>query len=1237
MAKIAWTNSQGGSWTTAADWSGGAVPGSADDVTIAIAPAAGQAYEVDIDFLDVAVHSLTLDQASATVSLFSSQLATNLVLDAGSLDCVESSLSGRLYDSGQSSIYMFEGTLDAERLAGSVVINAQSGTIAGGLTLYAIGKTQGTLSVGGALNVLGSQAWGGGTIALRGGTLSLQGTSASLVTLTLASTLDVVVGGDESIGDGPLYAGMIVNEGAISVTAGSLVLQEGSIVNTGSISAGAGSAIDILAGTLTNRGTITAYAGSTLTLDASSLVNRGAIDIAGGTLALGGTLVIGGTDVSIAVFKDATYTDGGIGAIEGTVANTGQTLRFGTGGLPLIELASGGVIDGGTIVSNGGLTFDGGTLAAVAFDGLLDLSETGANASVTGNLVGRPTHGSGLGTIMLTGVGSALILSGVGTLSGVSIEAGGGASTGAYGTTSGAAIEVGGSTASTYTLAAGSTLTQTGTELNFYANNTYYSPTAPEFINRGAIVATDAMGTLAVQYLSFLNAGSILVGGGEQMSIAGADNFANTGSLTVAALGVVTVGDAAFSNTGKIAVASGGTLQIDTQLATSALGSLSVAAGGTLSIGGTLNNAGSALRIGAGSAIALLELGGEISGGTIVAGSGGVFANGGSLYGVTFEGVLSVGGPDGASLNIGSGDSFVGANGSGAGSLLLTGTAASIDFLSPGPLDDVSITLASASSTLAGGNYLDNALVPLVLGSSVQITQTGLAATFGEADIQTAATITAAVAGGTFSLTGTIANTGTIAVSNGETLALADNGLTNSGLISLTDGVLLVAEATLSDLQTVTISNSVADVTGSLDLQGGTLNLSHDGLSLFRVGDAVQTYNYDSYGALIQGGTIIDPTGLLQLAGYTEFEGVTYEGTLSLTRPLTTLDLIDGSSVTGATGKLPGTITLTGAGTTLNTDTLDNATIDIGSAGLTYNGNTLSPATLEAGALGAHISIVQTGAYAGIFEKPDDSSVLTSAASIQAGLAGGVLGIWGGSVVSSGSIAVSNGETVTIGSAEFVNSGLMSVAGAGSAVMLDTYAYYEADPFAPSSFANAGTLLLSGGSVSQITGGGTFPELPIANAAGADIKGFGSIGAAIANAGLVEASGGTLTLSQAVTGAGTLQVDAGATLQLAGVGAGGIADFSGAGGVLGLAPMAFLGTIAGFASGDTLDLAGTAASAASFAHDSIVVTLTAGGTMTLATSTTLTGSLTVTAGGHGDTLISYAGSGAHHTLFAHAP
>jgi hypothetical protein len=1216
MAKIAWTNSQGGSWTTAADWSGGVVPGSADDVTINTAPGALGYYYVDTFNLNLTLHSLTLDQADATLGLNGGSLATDLILDAGTVQLGNASLSGTIVGNG-GYIVGYGGALDSETLVGSVQLaDVNQMTIVGGLTFATTHHTAASLVLSATtIDVNSSQTWNGGTIVLGGlntsGSIGFLDFDTPPSTLTLGSALDVVFNNRDTIGGSATGTDTIVNDGTIEgVRGGTLLLAEGTILNAGHISAGAGSSITIAAASFTNRGAITVTAGGTLSLTASHLANRGAIDIAGGTLALAGPTA------TLAEFKLATFTDGGVAAFGGTISNAHRTLTLGAAtGLPSIELTYSGLIEGGTLVSNGGLTFAGGTLSGVTFETPLDLSESGATLTVTGGLAGRAVTGSGPGTIMLTGVDAILDLSGVGTLSHLTIDGGSGYGTIGNNGYTGSIIDLAPNSATGFTLAAGASIVQTGAVLTIGVSS-YYNGVEPLFINRGVITADVAGGQLFIQGLSFDNIGSISVGGGDEL---------------------IVQTNGAFSNTGNLDVAYGGTLGIFADIATSALGSLSVATGGTLSVADTLNNTGDTLRIGAGSAIALLELEGEIKGGTIVAGSGGLFANGGSLYGVTFEGVLSVGGPGGASLNIGSGDSFTGANGSGSGSLLLTGIAASIDFLDPGPLDNLSITLASASSTLAGGNDLNNDLVPLTLGSTVQITQTGLAATFGEEDIQTAATITAAVAGGTFTLTGTIANTGTIAISNGETLALADNGLTNSGLISLTNGVLLVAEATLSDLQTVTISNSVADVTGSLDLQGGTLNLSHDGLSLFRVGDAVQTYNYDSYGALIQGGTIIDPTGLLQLAGYTEFEGVTYEGTLSLTRPLTTLDLIDGSSVTDATGKLPGTITLTGAGTTLNTDTLDNATIDIGSAGLTYDGNTLSPATLEAGTLGAHISIVQTGAYAGIFEKSDDTSVLTSAASIQAGLAGGVLGIWGGSVVSSGSIAVSNAETVTIGSAEFVNRGLVSVAGAGSAVMLDTYAYYEAHPFAPSSFANAGTLLLSGGSVSQITGGGTFPELPIANAAGADIKGFGSIGAAIANAGLVEASGGTLTLSQAVTGAGTLQVDAGATLQLAGVGAGSIADFSGTGGVLGLAPMAFLGTIAGFASGDTLDLAGTAASAASFAHDSIVVTLTAGGTMTLATSTTLTGSLTVTAGGHGDTLISYAGSGAHHTLFAHAP
>jgi hypothetical protein len=1217
MAKIAWTNSQGGSWTTAADWSGGVVPGSADDVTINTAAGALGYYYVDTFNLNLTLHSLTLDQAAATLGLNGGSLATDLILDAGTVQLGNASLSGTIVGNG-GYIDGYGGALDSETLVGSVQLaDFDQMTIAGGLTFATTHHTAARLVLSATtIDVNSSETWNGGTIVLGGlntsGSIGFLDFDTSPSTLTLGSALDVVFNSSDTIGGSATGTDTIVNDGTIEgVAGGALLLAEGTILNAGHISAGAGSSITIDAASFTNRGAITVTAGGTLSLAASHLANHGAIDIAGGIF------MVAGPTATLAEFKLATFTDGGLAAFGGTISNAHRTLTLGAAaGLPSIELTYSGLIEGGTLVSNGGLTFAGGTLSGVTFETPLDLSESGATLTVTGGLAGRAATGSGPGTIMLTGVDAILDLSGVGTLSNLTIDGGAGSGTIGNNGYTGSIIELAPNSATGFTLAAGASIVQTGAVLTIGVSSYYYG-VEPLFTNRGVITADVAGGQLYIQGTSFDNIGSIRVGGGDEL---------------------IVQTNGAFSNTGNLDVASGGTLGIFADITTSALGSLSVATGGTLSVADTLNNTGDTLRIGAGSAIALLELGGEIEGGTIVAGSGGLFANGGSLYGVTFEGVLSVGGPGGASLNIGSGDSFTGANGSGAGSLLLTGAAASIDFLDPGPLDDVSITLASASSTLVGGNYIDNELVPLTLGSTVQITQTGQAATFGGQDIQTAATITAAVAGGTFTLTGTITNTGTIAVSNGETLVLADNGLTNSGVISLAGGVLQVAGATLADLETVSIRNSVANVSGALDLQAGTLSLANDGLSLFRVGSTVGTYgNYYFYNSLIQSGTIVDPNGLLQVAGYATFEGVTYEGMLSLTTPLASLSLLDGSSVTDATGKLAGTIVLTGAGTTLDTDSLDRATIDIGSAGLTYDGNTLSPATLEAGTLGAHITIDQTGAYAGIFEQSDDASVLTSAATIEAGVAGGVLGIWGDAVTSSGSIGVSNGETVTIGSADFLNTGVLSVAGAGSAVTLDTYAYYATDVFAPSSFANAGTLLLSGGSFTQITGGGTFPELPIANYTGARISGFGTIGAAVANDGVIEASGGTLALTQAVTGTGTLQVDAGATLQLAGVGAGSIADFSGAGGVLGLAPMAFLGTIAGFASGDTIDLASTVASAASFAHDSIVVTLTAGGTITLATSTTLTGSLTVTAGGHGDTLISYAGSGAHHTLFAHGP
>jgi hypothetical protein len=129
----------------------------------------------------------------------------------------------------------------------------------------------------------------------------------------------------------------------------------------------------------------------------------------------------------------------------------------------------------------------------------------------------------------------------------------------------------------------------------------------------------------------------------------------------------------------------------------------------------------------------------------------------------------------------------------------------------------------------------------------------------------------------------------------------------------------------------------------------------------------------------------------------------------------------------------------------------------------------------------------------------------------------------------------------------------------------------------------------------------------------------------VANDGMISAANGALTLTEAVSGEGTLQISGDATLSLlSSVAAREVAQFGGADGVLGLAPAHFLGEIGGFAAGDTIDLLKTAATAASFSGSSIEVTLTTGSTISLHTTSALSGALTVTSDGNGGSLIGFA-------------
>lgn len=543
-------------------------------------------------------------------------------------------------------------------------------------------------------------------------------------------------------------------------------------------------------------------------------------------------------------------------------------------------------------------------------------------------------------------------------------------------------------------------------------------------------------------------------------------------------------------------------------------------------------------------------------------------------------------------------------------------------------LTNISIGAESTGATLTGNQ--------VTLGAAVVVRQTGANATIGGVVDYQGGTLTnlgkilGGVAGGTLTLAGDFTNAGTIAVSNGDDLLLDTSTLTNTGTISVTNGILSTEDVTTAQIAKIDLVNSPLAVLGTLTATGTTLSVG-PGTSLPSL----------ELGGTIEGGTIKDAGGGLAVVGEGVFNGVTYEGTVSINRPLAQLVILNDFTATGFSGSGAGSIALTGAGSELvwgSSATLNIATLTIGNPGLTYEGHAVAAPALVSDntplvSLGAKLVIAQSGLYADV--GGDNNGALgtafgtfASAATILAGFAGGDLSLEGASFTSTGTIAISNGDTITEGAANFVNAGQISV-GAGSALNLDLYNYFFDQNFAPQSFANANSIALAGGTITELTDGGTFPSTPLLNQGGARISGFGTIQSAITNDGTITAAGGTLSLGQNVTGTGALIVEAGATLSLAGISTGETASFGGTGGVLGLAPASFLGEIGGFAAGDTLDLASTSATAASFSGTSLVVTLSTGSTITLATTTALTGSLTTTAGTDGDTLITFAPSGSH--------
>ncbi len=1201
MAVITWTPGASGDWTFAGGWGGGVLPGAGDTAVLA-----GTGSYVVTLFGAQSVGNLVLaGQGAEFYDAGALSLAGTFTLSAGTFALAYGTLRGGTLALAGGHLQSSGGTLDGTAVRGTLDMSAAQTTlfVRDGLAMSGAGGSgTGSISLTGGystLDFLGSQTLSNTVISLGAtGTqpgqtgaaelgVSHDGSATSGATLTMASNVWLQQSGNAGLSG-------ILAVGTIGAAPGPILPDL--LINQGTITAGvAGGTLDVAGtGTFTNQGLISVSNGATLELATAGFVNTGSIVVVRATLALGGSFSAG-----LLSNLGSLNLGYGTGQVEilGTAGNAGGTLAIGLGSqlsgvLGQISLA--GTLQGGTVTdSGGGFGFSTGTgvLDGVAYQGAINLGLAGAAVTLTdGAEVSGP--GGVAGSIADTGAGSALLLRGTEVLDRATITLGNTASAGSTIATADLFLASAGTTA---TLGPYTTVQQTGAYASLQANG--WSPVpgvgvSDTLINQGTITAGVAGGQMLVSgYGTFINQGGLTVTGGDTLGITVAA-FANAGTLTAGAGGTLLLGAPAgyygtaptWTNAGQIVVA-GGTLVLGGALSTAQLGSLTET-GGSVQLAGTLSNAGATLAVGGRSgAVSLtsLSLSGTIAGGTIndAAGMLSVGPGGGALLdGVGYVGTLALN-QAGSVLRVRDG-----LNLSGAADVV--GAASLLDFVGSQTFDHAQVLLGAQASAATLDLTHDPAVAgadTLTLGAGLTIMQSGALACIGRPGgvagdaIVNAGTINAAVLGGTLTLGGPdFINQGRINVGAGETLAITAAGFSNTGSIVASGLVSLAGSMTLAGLGQMSLGAGVLSEQGTLNLAGGTLSVG-TGTSLGRL----------SLTGTLTGGTVVDAGGGLLALGGATLDGVTYDGVLDLSRPFSQIAVADGLTVNGSVAGHPGTILLTGAEARLlasTSETFNNVAISLGSVSQYYLGQHIpapelaqNPGVQLSFGAGSTITLFGLAGMLGDSGLGQWSDRIVNAGQIAAsGL--GTLTLGGSFLTNNGTITASGTGIITIDNTSFTNSGVLAI-GTGSAIQIQLLNYYAAPNAGQQVFTNAGTIGVAGGIFQEQTANGLFPAIPVNNLTSGNIQGNGLIFAEIANSGTIEARGGNLLLTQAVTGNGTLLIDPGASLELAvPTQTGQIVRFTGSGapstgGTLKLdQPTSFTGILSNFVAGDTIDLPG---------------------------------------------------------------
>jgi hypothetical protein len=1159
---------------------------------------------------------------------------------------------GTIVDKG-SGLHVYGGLLSNATFDGTLDLTPRGSavTLYGGLALAGMNGTgPGTIDLSDADGALSAD----GNLTLDNATLNVGGYGGDFInvivptkagaTLTLGSSFDIVHTGDGVTMQPAAYAqggATIVNDGTITAAAkgGNFVVQGVAFTNNGQITIGNGDTFNLNAASFTEGagGSVVIGVGSTLdvgtamtTAQITQFANAGTLGIAGTLNNTGATLQIGaGTGEP----KLETQASGDI--IGGTIINKGSGVFFNGGTLSGVTFE--GTVDltptYSTVVITNGLTATGlGGVGAGAIDlGFLAFlrpegGETLDNATVdlgyaNGIVLTDPNNTAPVltfgGNIGGGKYSNDLIIN-----DGVIIAAFTGGSNQGFSittpnfTNNGSLIVGAGQTMSVQpgnlTNLSGTTLT--GGVFEIEGGSTMELDQNVQITTLDATVILDGAGSTLQSFNTNSNSQTTLdatlatIGASGTLEITGGRNWATATSFTNA--GTLEVGGGTFTAPGLVNAGLVSGYGVIAAALTNA-GTLSVAAGETLSlVGGSLTNLSGATLTGGAFTIAgggVLQLADNVSIGTLKAtidltGAG---ANVQSLDTATSsevtlaESLKTIG--SNAILGVLGGDNFATGNTiANVGTLSLGGgtfTAAGVtdSGLISGYGDLATMVSVTGAMTVQGGKTLS--LVGGTLANLAGTTLTGGKFTVGAGGtLQLAnntsivtldATIDLAGAGALIQGLNTskssqvnlgaslaaIGGTGTLQVLGGSGLSLS-NAVANGGTIQLGGGVLGGGSLTDASSAVLTGFGTVASVFSDL----GKTTSAGGALAFRGVGDtfsaALSGTEIDFSGGtdLLQNGASLTAStvGLsggasLTLAANQSFAGKLMQGTgTTLALGSTTLTLTAGSSmIAGTVSGTNGTLAFSGGAQAIAAGAVMNMAAWSITGGTTSVDETLtfkgaftmgSGATLTLGT-GDKLTVTGPAMLSGLLHGA--SSLKVSTATVSG------LTIGGTDILSDAGTMTQTGA-VTVGDKSTMTATLQIAVGA-------TYTI------------KAGAIGRGAAANSTIADNGTLVDA----AAGTIVDAV-----RISDTGSLVAATGTFDAQKALLGTGSITIDAGATLE-ADLSAAATISLAFDGAKAGLAlknPSKFAATISGFATSDTIDLLGKAATSATLeAGDKLVI------------------------------------------------